>query len=239
MPTSIFPPTREIAEEILASDPNIDINELHSRIWKELRAHRQRYYGSRVDEFLQTIPIPDGARKKVRSALLRPVTVDGVEYSNFIEEVARRMSQSIQPRSGKSAEICAELALQRAGLKRGTHFTVRRNRTDITLHHPNVASCVMEHRVEVKNMKIRERGVRGLEFDGDTLFGFFDDPAEFTTDTIAVLQKKCTRSGGFVYMPPSTLRTVKLRHDQLPNIFRENVRFGLDMSHFVKTGRIS
>ncbi len=238
MGTSIIPPTRQIARSILARDPNIDINELHYQIWAEMRAYRQRYYASRVDELLQTIPISERARSEVRRALLRPVTVDGVQYSNFIEEVARRMSQSIQPRSGKSAEICAELALEREGLQRDEHFAVRKSRTDLTLYHPNVHSCVKEHRVEVKNVKLRERAVRGLVFDGDTLFGFFNDPDEFTADTIAVLEEKCRQSGGAVYVPPTTLQAIEQEHGRLLGIFRENTRFGPDMSHFVKTGKI-
>jgi hypothetical protein len=42
----------------------------------------------------------------------------------------------------------------------------------------------LKHRIEVKNVKIRERATRGLLFDGDSLFGFFDDESEFTESNV-------------------------------------------------------
>ncbi|MFW9889411.1 MAG: hypothetical protein ACFFER_14585, partial [Candidatus Thorarchaeota archaeon] len=191
------------------------------------------------DEFLEDLNITDSSKEKVRDALLAPITVNGKTYDNFMVEVGRRMSQSIQPRSGKSAELCAEIALEREGLKRDVHFTVRDERSDLTMHHPNIRKVEKTHRVEVKNLKIRERGVRGLVFDGDSLFGFFDDPGEFTAGNIDVMEKALGKTGGYVYLPPHTLEAITKERLVSPSkALRLNTRFGTDMASFVKSGAI-
>jgi len=69
--------------------------------------------------------------------MLEPVIVEGKEYSNFMEEASRRVSQAFQPISGKLAELCAERELGRYGIVKNRHFTTRRNRTDISRCYPS------------------------------------------------------------------------------------------------------
>ena len=88
--------------------------------------------------------------------------------------------------------------------------------------------------MEVKNVKMRERAVRGLGFDGDSLFGFFNDANEFTDDTVKIIDKLCKKSGGFCYIPPTTLKKISTKS----KFIRPNTLFGKDMAKFVKGGKI-
>ena len=82
-------------------------------------------------------------------------------------------------------------------------------------------------------------GVRGLSFDGDSLFGFFDDPYEFTEGELKVMEKELDKTGGYVYLPPDTLEMIEEELDvDLSHILRVNTRFGSDMAQFVRTGEI-
>ncbi len=234
-----MPPTRDIIDEILRDNPKLDVNAIHARTWDKMKEYRSRYFKEQVDIFIDSLEISDEAKRIVRNALLEPVVIDDVEYESFLVGIGRKMSQSIQPRSGKSAEYCGEIELQRQGLERGVHFTVRNKRSDLTLYHPDLESPKATHRVEVKNMKIRERGVRGLSFDGDSLFGFFDEPGEFTEGELQVIERKLGQTGGYVYLPIGTLKSIEAKIDKdLNHILRENTRFGPDMAKFVQTGSI-
>jgi hypothetical protein len=235
----LMPPTTDIIDEILKKNPNLDVNEVHSKTWDKMQKYRRKYFKEQVDDFLDQLEISANVKQVVRKALLKPVTIDGVWYESFLVGIGRKMSQSIQPRSGKSAEYCGEIELVRNGLERDIHFAVRDERSDLTLFHPDVETADVIHRVEVKNMKIRERGVRGLSFDGDSLFGFFDQPGEFTIGELKVMEKELAKTGGFVYLPPDTLEIIEEELDKdLSHILRENIRFGSDMSEFVRTGKI-
>ncbi|NWF96941.1 MAG: hypothetical protein HXY34_12435 [Candidatus Thorarchaeota archaeon] len=234
----MMPSARTLLDEILSRNPDIDINALHSEMWASMKRHRKDYLREQVDAFLKTLRISESAKAIVREALLQPVTIDGVEYDSFIIGISRKISQSIQPLSGKSSELCAEVALSRAGLKRDVHYRVRDKRSDITLYHPTIQSSICVHRIEIKNLKIRERATRGLVFDGDSMFGFFDDPGEFTEGNIEELQKAVAKTGGYVYLPPETLSELRRRYEDLPSFLRPNTRFGTDMASFVKSGTI-
>jgi len=234
-----MPSTRAIYEEIVNNNSNADINEIHSLVWERMQRYVRDYYTRRVDAFLEPLNVNDGAKNIVKDALLEPVVVDGVRYGNFIVESSRRMSQSIQPRSGKAAELCGELALNREGLEKDVHYAVRDGRSDLTLHYPDIENSEEIHRVEVKNMKMRERGVRGLAFDGDSLFGFFDSPGEFTTGEMDVIEDALETTGGYVYMPSYTLNEIQSQILTEPSVrLRPNTRFGSDMAEFVQTGEI-
>ncbi|MGY5873005.1 MAG: hypothetical protein RTV72_12220 [Candidatus Thorarchaeota archaeon] len=234
-----MPSTQVIFEEIVNNNPNADINEIHGLVWERMQRYVRDYFARRVDTFLEPLTINDAAKRIVKDALLQPVVVGGVRYENFLVESGRRMSQSIQPRSGKSAELCGELALNREGLEKDVHYAVRDGRSDLTLHYPNIEDSEEIHRVEVKNMKIRERGVRGLAFDGDSLFGFFDSPGEFTVGEIEVIEESLETTGGYVYMPLDTLNIVQTETLAEPSVrLRSNTRFGSDMAVFVNTGEL-
>lgn len=232
-----MPPTREIVNAVLIEDPDIDVNEIHSRTWDRMKKYRKAYFVEQIDAFLTPLRIPDKVRRIVRKALLKPTKINGVRYESFLVGIGRKMSQSIQPRSGKSAELCGEVSLAREELERNVHFAVRDKRSDLTLYHPDIDTAKKTHRVEVKNMKIRERGVRGLAFDGDSLFGFFDDPGEFTLGELRVIGDALEKTGGYVYLPPDTLEMIETPAE-LNHILRPNTRFGSDMAAFVRTGII-
>lgn len=234
---SAIPSSRELIKEALQSNPNIDVNALHAKTFELMINYRSKYYESKVDAFLSRLSlldVPMEIKKKLRKEMLKPITVGDKEYSNFMEEASRRISQSFQPISGKLAELAAQRELDRVGLERNVHYTVREGRTDITVYHPKVSSGRARHRVEVKNVKLRERATRGLVFDGDSLFGFFNDPGEFSRGNVEVIDNFCQQTNGCCYIPPSTLAEISYRGPR----FRPNTQFGKDMLSFAQNGRI-
>ena len=96
-----------------------------------------------------------------------------------------------------------------------------------------------KHRVEVKNVKMRERGLRGLSYDGDSLIGFFDSTGEFDDFTIKEIERLCGDRDGYFYMPPQILNQLTKAGllDKCKRI-RPNTRFGQDMAQFCRTGKI-
>jgi hypothetical protein len=240
MPVSLLPSADEIVAEVVRKFRDLDVNGIHAKTYDSLLRHRNIYYARRVDELLAKLEIDDTSRRVVRNALLSPLRIGDVQYSNFMEEVARRMSQSMQPISGRIAEVCAEIELKRAGLNRDVDYGIREKRTDITIYHPRKERGARTHRVEVKNMKLRERAARGLVFDAESLFGFFDDPGEFTSGNLTVLEKTCIATGGYVYVPPATLEVVRQGHlVPVDSRLRPNTRFAHDMAEFAHEGKIS
>jgi hypothetical protein len=230
-----LPSAKELVEEALHEKPQFDVNQLHLATYELMKKYRFLYYQHRVRDFLAPLKLSSEAEAKVRVALLAPTRVGDVEYSNFMEEAARRVSQVFQPLSGNLAELCAVRELEKLGLEKDVHFTVKKNRTDITICYPTVDGGRAAHRVEVKNVKLRERAARGLVFDGDSLFGFFDDVGEFTEDNVRIFEQSCKRTGGFCYLPPATLKQITHPYTRL----RPNTQFGTDMAAFNKTGRIA
>jgi hypothetical protein len=134
--------------------------------------YRSEYYESRVNSILSELSLPLDIHEKVKKKLLEPIVVGDKKYSNFMEEVSRRVSQVFQPISGNLAELCAERELIRFGLRRDVHYTRKKERTDIIVYYPALREFQRRHRVEVKNVSLRERATRGLAFDGDSLFRF-------------------------------------------------------------------
>lgn len=232
--TTGIPSAEELIKEALISNPDIDVNTLHARTFELMVKYRAKYYEKRVDEVLNELNLPEDIRVKIKNKLLEPITVNGREYSNFMEEVSRRVSQAFQPISGNIAELCVERELTRAGLKKNLHFTKRKERTDFIIYHPNVHECKIRHRVEVKNVSLRERGARGLAFDGDSLFGFFNQPNEFTESNVKVIEELCLKTKGYCYIPPETLKKIPYHTTR----FKSNTLFGQDMAFFVKNGKL-
>jgi hypothetical protein len=241
----LVPPAKSILREALSINPDFDVNKLHEQAYRLMILHRSQYYERRVNEILSTLSLPKDVYKVVKEKLLEPITVGEITYSNFMEEVSRRISQSFQPISGQLAELCAQRELERAGLKEGVNFTIREGRTDFTIYYPkvhpfslvnypNVQTSTVRHRVEVKNVSLRERATRGLAFDGDSLFGFFNQPREFTESNIRVFESLCIKTGGYCYVPPQILREIPYKTTR----FKSNTQFGEDMAAFTRTGKM-
>jgi hypothetical protein len=228
------PSAESILREALRNNPDFDVNSLHGETFRLMIHYRTDYYERRVDEILSELNLPKEMHDKVKRKLLEPIVVRGKEYSNFMEEVSRRVSQAFQPISGHLAELCAQRELERAGLRKDYHFTRRKERTDFIIYHPQIQSFRTRHRVEVKNVSLRERATRGLAFDGDSLFGFFNQLNEFTESNVKVLEDLCTKTNGYCYIPPNVLRQIPYRTTR----FKPNTQFGQDMAAFVRTGRM-
>lgn len=236
--TQRIPSARDLVREVLQSNPNLDINSLHSATYELMMEYKIKYYESKVEAFLSRLDLadlPTDIRRKLKEKMLEPVLVDEVKYANFMEEASRRVSQSFQPISGKIAELCVQKELTRVGLVEGNHFTIREARTDITVYYPNVRSFRAKHRVEIKNVSLRERAARGLIFDGDSLFGFFNDVNEFTKANVEVIDDLCQRTNGYCYLPPSTFEIMPYKGRR----FRPNTFFGRDMMSFSSMGKIA
>lgn len=229
-----IPSAENILEQALRIDPNADVNTLHSRTFQLIIHHRSLYYEARVNAFLSDLNLPPDIHERIRTRLLEPTVVEGREYSNFMEEVSRRVSQAFQPISGNLAELCAERELKRVGLKRDVHYTRKKERTDIIIYYPKMVGFKRRHRIEVKNVSLRERATRGLAFDGDSLFGFFNQLREFTRSNVNILDNLCKKTGGYCYLPPSTLERLEHKGRR----FKPNTDFGKDMAIFAREGRL-
>lgn len=229
----IIPTSEDLLMEATRKVPQADINKLHAVTFGLMKKYRDDYYNRKVDEILSEINAPSNVLNKVKEVLLKPVNVDGVEYSNPMEEASRRVSQSFQPISGNLAELCGLRELEKVGLIKDVNFKRRENRTDITVYYPRVGSSTF-HRVEVKNVHLRERGVRGLTFDGDSMLGFFIDAYEFTKETVDIIDTFLSKSRGYCYIPPDTIDEMRFKGRR----FRVNTKFGDDMHHFAKTGKM-
>jgi len=231
-----IPSARDLVEEAVRSNPSADVNGIHRLTYHLMLNYKSRYYESKIDAFLSRMSladIPNEMKRRLKEEMLMPLEADGVEYANFMEEASRRVSQTFQVVSGNIAELCAERELTRAGLRENVHYKRKIERTDIIVYFPNFQNQRARHRVEVKNVKLRERGTRGLAFDGDSMFGFFDSPSEFTQSNVEVIDSQCSSTRGYCYLPPSTLNQMQFRG----NRFRPNTQFAQDMVYFVQNGR--
>lgn len=232
-----IPSASDLIAEATRNLPNPNVNDLHSETYRLMLVYREKYYEDKVDEFLSRLSllaIPLDEKKLLRKEMLEPIEVGDITYSNFMEEASRRVSQTFQVISGNLAELCAQSELEKVGLRKDVNFTVKKERTDIMVYHLDIFSPKARHRIEVKNVKLRERGTRGLGFDGDSIFGFFDDASEFTSGNVEVIDNYCKDRNGFAYVPPLTLKQMTSKG----KYFRPNTQFGKDMLSFVKTGKI-
>lgn len=235
MKNSLFT-VEEIFNEALKQNPKANLNELHKITFLIMIEKRQKYYQAKVEAFLEKQGLDKEIKDKLKKAMLQPVKVKDIEYSNFMEEASRRISQVFQVVSGNLAERVVERELNLAGLIKNYHYTKRKGGTDFIIYHPQIKNQKYIHRIEVKNVKLRERATRGLAFDGDSLIGFFNDPSEFTTNNINIIDSQCKKTGGYCYIPPSTLEVIK--NKVKGKRFKPNTKFAFDMRKFVKTGII-
>lgn len=234
-----FPSSKEIIEEARKRNPEADINELHALTYDLIREHRGVYYLSKVKDLLlrpSLADLPEETKLKVKRELLKPIRVDGKLYSNFMEETSRRISQTFQVISGNLAELCVEKELVEIGLRLNINYRRRKEHTDLIIYYPQFSGYSKKHRVEVKNVKLRERATRGLKFDGDSMIGFFDEPSEFTDNNIKIIDEHCEETDGYCYIPPVLLGELgdKVRGKR----FKSNKDFSADMKRFTETGVI-
>jgi hypothetical protein len=237
MSNEIIPSSFEIVKEAIKNNPNVDINTLHSKTFELIKKYRKEYYKNKVNFFLSRkslANIPKEIKTKIEKELLKPIKIGDKEYSNFMEETSRRISQTFQVISGNIAELCVERELIKVGLKLGVHYDKKVERTDFIIYYPKKQSFRKKHRIEVKNVKLRERGTRGLAFDGDSMIGFFNQPSEFTASNVEVIDNHCKKTGGYCYVPPQTLKLIKHKNSR----FKSNIEFAKDMKKFVETGSI-
>lgn len=68
------------------------------------------------------------------------------------------------------------------------------------------------------------------------MVGFFNDPKEFTEDTVKIIDKYCRKTGGYCYVPPEILREILSKHKT--KRLKSNDEFVNDMNRFVKSGAI-
>ena len=232
-----IPSSIEIVQEAEKNNPKADLNKIHSKTFELIKKYRHEYYKNKVNDLLSRenlVDIPKDMRMKIENELLKSIKVGDIEYSNFMEETSRRISQTFQVLSGNIAELCVERELIKIGLKLGTHYNKKAERTDFIIFYPKKDGFKKRYRIEVKNVKLRERGIRGLAFDGDSLIGFFNDSSEFTASNVEVIEKHCKNTGGFCYVPPETLEKIKHKNSR----FKSNTEFAKDMKKFVETGFI-
>lgn len=236
---SSFPSSNEILEEAIKLHPNADVNKLHSATFTLMKKYRDLYYPSKVDELFKRPffkKLGNDIKNLIKIELLKPIKIKDKIYTNFMEESARRISQTFQPISGNLAELCVERELKKKKLVKNTHYKRSRGPTDFILFHPSMGDEEKKHRVEVKNVSVRERTTRGLAFDGDSLFGFFNQPSEFTANNIKIINKHCAKTGGYSYVPPQLLS--ELNRKAKDGRFKSNKEFAKDMARFVKKGSI-
>jgi len=237
MTNKTIPSSSEIVEEANKSNPNADINTIHSKTFELIKKYRKEYYKNKVNFFLSRkslASIPKEIKTKIEKEMLKPIKIGDKEYSNFMEETSRRISQTFQVISGNIAELCVERELIKIGLKLGVHYVKKVERTDFIIYYPKKQGFRKKHRIEVKNVKLRERGTRGLAFDGDSMIGFFNQPSEFTASNVEVIDNHCKKTNGYCYVPPQTLKLIKHRNSR----FKSNIEFAKDMKKFVETGSI-
>lgn len=228
-----MPPAKDMVAKTLQKNPKVDVNILHEKTYRLMLSFKSKYYKKKVDAFLSTLKISEKDKMKVKKGLLKPVIANDVRYDNIMEEASRRISQSFQPLSGQIAELCVERELIKHGLKKDIHYTKRKERTDFIVYYPDIENAKKRHRIEVKNVSLRERATRGLAFDGDSLFGFFNQMGEFTESNVKVLDELCVKKEGYCYIPPDILKQIPYTTTR----FRPNTQFGRDMRSFVKKGK--
>lgn len=62
----------------------------------------------------------------------------------------------------------------------------------------------------------------------------FNNPDEFTKETIKIIESLCKKSGGYCYIPPATLSKITSKS----KFIRPNTQFGRDMARFVNSGNL-
>jgi len=219
--------------------PTSNMNLLHELAYSFLQKQQRKHYKDEVDAFLKSLKLSSRTKTMLRRKLLQPVTVDGDDYSNFMEAIVERLKQSTKTTSGRIAEWCVQRELKKKGLREDEHFTIRKDKTDIIVYHPDMKRDKNRHRIEVKNVKMRERAIRALFYRADSLVGFFDEEGEFGADRVKEINEYCRKNNGYAYISPLIYNFLK-KNKQLTRStrFKLNTEIGKDMANFCKTGKL-
>ena len=145
MQKGLIPSAIEILKDAEKINPKFDINQLHSKTFELMKKYRAIYYENRINELLSNKDlekIPNEIKQKIKEELLKPIIANEIEYSNFMEEVSRRVSQTFQVISGNLAELCVERELYKAGLRLSINYVKNKERTDFILYHPNITKPI-------------------------------------------------------------------------------------------------
>src|SRR3989344_7911336 len=148
MPKSLIPSAIEILQNAEKINLNFDINQLHSKTFELMKQYRTNYYESRVNQLLSSkdlVNMPNEMKSKIKKELLNPIIANEIEYSNFMEEVSRRVSQTFQVISGNLAELCVERELNKIGLKININYIRKKERTDFIICYRNIGKPVKKH----------------------------------------------------------------------------------------------
>ncbi len=234
-----FPSSKEIIKEAKSYNKKADINQLHAIAFDVMKKYRDIYYQNKVKDLLHRpslANLPPKIIRKIKEELLKPIPIGNKLYSNFMEEASRRISQTFQVISGNVAELCVEEELKSIRLVQKVNYEKKKEHTDFIIYHPKKINYLKRHRVEVKNVALRERATRGLAFDGDSLIGFFNDASEFTSSQIDEIDQQCRKTDGYCYIPPTIIKKlgVKLKNKR----FKSNKNFASDMRRFADKGLI-
>ena len=225
--------------EALKRWPEADMNELHGKAYRFVQKQQQEHYEERVDAFLETVKFPIRSKTTLRKKMLAPKVGGGVPYDNFMDEAAKRLRQSTQTTSGYISEWCVQRELRKKGLEQNKHFRVRKEGSDIIVYYPNIDSEKKRHKIEVKNVKMRERGIRALVYGGDSLVGFFDEEGEFGTGTVKEINEYCRKTNGYAYVSPLIYNFLRNNKQLTGNTrFKLNTEIGKDMANFCNIGKI-
>lgn len=232
-----FPSAKEIVEKAKSKNLKVNINQLHGLTYKLMMEYKDIYYRDKVADFFNRPSISElssEVKNKIGSELLKPMKGGDIVYGNFMEEASRRISQTFQSISGNIAELCVENELLNAGLKIKINYERKKEHTDIIIYYPRMSNYTKKHRVEIKNVSLRERGTRGLGFDGDSMLGFFNDSTEFTDENIGLINNYCKKTSGYCYVPPAIIKDlgIKIKGKR----FKSNETFIIDIKNFIKTG---
>jgi hypothetical protein len=230
---------KQAYDQALSERPRSDMNWLHGRAYSFIKKQARKHYRHEVDAFLKTLKVSKPVMAVLRRKLLQPVTVNGTDYSNFMEAAVERLKQSNKSTSGRIAERCVQRELEKRRLTENKHFTIRKGGTDITVYHPSMAREKNRHRIEVKNVKMRERGMRGLAYKADSLVGFFDDEREFGANRVREIDEYLRGTNGYAYVSPLVYNFLRKNKQLVSNTrFKLNTEIGKDMANFCKTGKL-
>ena len=89
-----IPSARTLLQEALKHSPSLDVNSLHAETFNLMVYYRSKYYEASVDSFLSQLDLPSGLKRQIKHKMLEPVMVADKEYSNFMEELSRGVSQA-------------------------------------------------------------------------------------------------------------------------------------------------
>ena len=230
---------KDIFEEALNLNPNDDINSLNNKAYGLIIKEKTKYYENKVESLLSETKMPEDVRKALKTHMLSPKTIKNKRYFNLLEEAVVPFGNSVKTTTGKIAELCVQTELKRRQLEESKHFSVKKGRgPDIIMYHPDRNTEKSRHRIEVKNINMRERAHRAWVESADSLIGFFQSDKE-VEGQLDILEEIAKSKKGYCYLPSETFKKLK-KGGKLKSTTRikPHGQFGQDMVRFNKTGKI-